>query len=305
MNKPFFSIIIPTYNRAEVLYFALKSYLQQDFVDFEIVISDNCSTDNTREVVDKFNDKRIKYFKNASNVGFINNVIQGVLKAKGDYIITHGDDDVILYKDSLKKVYSLIVKKGVGFVRINCLSQSRTSSKITHVWIDKKKDWHIKPNSDSLDIISFFDKVNLPFISGLVFKNENITSNDFAYLDYLSEHILTKGEFKKYRSEYSETIRKASIFLLPTIKYFTNNKNLIKYKTALSQFDKNITANFSFMFFYYLSLALPKSIISIIRNNIHYFRRDTALILSDIAGKGEINAIENSYQKIMNSKINL
>jgi len=282
--------------------------------------------------------------------------MQGVLKAKGDYIITHGDDDVILYKDSLRKIHSLILKNGVGFVRLNCLSQSRTSSRITHVWIDKKKDWYLKPGADSLDIINFFDKVNLPFISGLVFKNENITIKDFAnselspwlgcvfkqvkkyggyflkktfivaswskggiggiyfvnkpnqlffyaYLDYLSQYILTKNEFEKYKSEYSETMKRASIFLLPTIKYFTNNENLIKYEAALSQFDKSITVNFTFKFFYYLSLMLPKSIVAIIRNNIHYVRRDTALILSDIASKDEINTIEKDYQKIMHEPL--
>jgi len=51
INRPFFSIVIPTHNRADLLYFAVKSFLQQDFGDFEIIISDNNSTDNTKDIL--------------------------------------------------------------------------------------------------------------------------------------------------------------------------------------------------------------------------------------------------------------
>jgi len=61
-NKtPFFSVCIPTYNRANFLPQAIESVLAQDFTDFELIICDNASTDNTQEVVEKYQDKRIRY----------------------------------------------------------------------------------------------------------------------------------------------------------------------------------------------------------------------------------------------------
>ena len=60
---PKFSIIIPTKNRAKYLHYTLLSLVEQNFDDFEIIVSDNFSNDNTKEITDKFNNPKIKYFK--------------------------------------------------------------------------------------------------------------------------------------------------------------------------------------------------------------------------------------------------
>jgi glycosyltransferase involved in cell wall biosynthesis len=61
MSAPFFSVVIPTKNRAFLVGYAIQSVLNQTFQDFEIVISDNDDTDETRRVVDQFSDSRIRY----------------------------------------------------------------------------------------------------------------------------------------------------------------------------------------------------------------------------------------------------
>lgn len=58
---PFFSIIIPTYNRANLILTTLESLLNQTFQDFEVIVIDDGGTDNTAEIVSKFNDSRIQY----------------------------------------------------------------------------------------------------------------------------------------------------------------------------------------------------------------------------------------------------
>jgi glycosyltransferase involved in cell wall biosynthesis len=58
---PFFSIILPTYNRASFLSRSIGSVLIQDFQDWELLIIDDGSTDHTKEIVNSFNDQRIKY----------------------------------------------------------------------------------------------------------------------------------------------------------------------------------------------------------------------------------------------------
>ena len=63
MHKDF-SIIIPTRNRSALLKLAIISVLRQKGVSFEIIVSDNCSVDDTTEVIKKFNDKRIRYIRN-------------------------------------------------------------------------------------------------------------------------------------------------------------------------------------------------------------------------------------------------
>jgi len=58
---PFFSIIIPTYNRSEKLKNTITSVLNQTFEDFELLIMDDGSTDDTEDIVNSFNDSRIIY----------------------------------------------------------------------------------------------------------------------------------------------------------------------------------------------------------------------------------------------------
>lgn len=93
---PLVTIGIPTYNRANVfLKQALKSVLGQTYPNVEIIVSDNCSTDNTENVVKSFNDPRIRYFKQGKNIGAINNSNFCLEQARGDYYLLHHDDDLI------------------------------------------------------------------------------------------------------------------------------------------------------------------------------------------------------------------
>ena len=63
MAKPLFSIVIPTYNRQDLVTYAVESVIQQTFDDFEIIVCDNFSTDKTAMVVGQFKDSRIKYVR--------------------------------------------------------------------------------------------------------------------------------------------------------------------------------------------------------------------------------------------------
>lgn len=87
MNIPKVSVLIPTYNYARFLDEAIQSVLNQTFDDFELLIVDNCSTDNTEEVITKYlPDKRITYYVNDKNIGLVGNWNKCLQLAKGEYI---------------------------------------------------------------------------------------------------------------------------------------------------------------------------------------------------------------------------
>ena len=90
------SVIIPTHNRAELLRQAIASVLGQSFQDFEIVIVDDASTDDTLGATASFNDVRIRYFRNPQNRGESASRNAGLARANGDYIAFLDDDDVWL-----------------------------------------------------------------------------------------------------------------------------------------------------------------------------------------------------------------
>lgn len=97
--SPLFSVCIPAYNRASVLPELLDSILSQDFDDFEIVICDDRSREREqiRAVVESYRDKteRIRYFENAENFGFDGNIREVVARAKGEYVVFMGNDDLM------------------------------------------------------------------------------------------------------------------------------------------------------------------------------------------------------------------
>ena len=70
VKKPFFSIVLPTYNQSKFLEKCINSILSQSFKNWELLVINNNSTDNTINLIKKFNDKRIKVF-NINNEGIL------------------------------------------------------------------------------------------------------------------------------------------------------------------------------------------------------------------------------------------
>ena len=95
MSNPSVSVCIPTYNRAGILPYAVNSVLAQTFTDFELLICDDASPDNTAEVVAQWNDPRIRYIHHPQNIKRSRNMRSGYEAAQGKYFIKFDDDDAI------------------------------------------------------------------------------------------------------------------------------------------------------------------------------------------------------------------
>ena len=94
MNTPFFSIIIPTYNRVNVLPRAIDSVLRQSFQEFELIIVDNGSTDTTRQwLIDSYNDDRIVYYYQDGSGSPAKPRNTGIILAKGNWLCFLDSDD--------------------------------------------------------------------------------------------------------------------------------------------------------------------------------------------------------------------
>ena len=92
------SIIIPTCDRSHYLFYSLQTVLEIKDDNIEIIVSDNYSGDNTKAIVEKFSDKRLKYICTDKRVSMRENFNNAALKSTGDYLIFFGDDDGILPK---------------------------------------------------------------------------------------------------------------------------------------------------------------------------------------------------------------
>src|SRR6266704_3260720 len=92
-GKPFFSVVIPTRNRASLLRYALQTALDQDFDDYEIVVSDNCSQDDTAQVVKDYQTSRVRYVRVNDPLSMPDHWEFALGQAQGQFVNYLCDDD--------------------------------------------------------------------------------------------------------------------------------------------------------------------------------------------------------------------
>jgi glycosyltransferase involved in cell wall biosynthesis len=95
MQKPLVSFVVPCYRLASLLPECVASILSQTFEDFEIIIMDDCSPDNTEEIAKAFTDSRVIYIRNEQNLGALRNYNKGIRSSRGKYIWLISADDCL------------------------------------------------------------------------------------------------------------------------------------------------------------------------------------------------------------------
>jgi glycosyltransferase involved in cell wall biosynthesis len=115
--NPKVSFIVPSYKLAHFLPDCVNSILTQTYGDFEVLIMDDCSPDNTPEVAAGFKDPRVKYIRNETNLGHIRNYNKGIEISRGRYIWLLSADDCLRRNYVLQKYVELLEKNPqVGYV---------------------------------------------------------------------------------------------------------------------------------------------------------------------------------------------
>jgi glycosyltransferase involved in cell wall biosynthesis len=126
MGSPFYSVVIPAYNRDASIASSIESVLNQTYQDLEVIVVDDGSTDKTRDIVEKYSsiDSRVKYFYQENSGGAAARNL-GILRSSGQYICFLDSDDVYLKGkleeskeylsgDNVVLFTSIIVDRGVG-----------------------------------------------------------------------------------------------------------------------------------------------------------------------------------------------
>ena len=116
MEKELVSIITPAYNCAKFIGESIDSVIKQTYENWEMIIVDDCSTDNTDEIINKYTaDARIKYIKLKENAGAANARNRAMQEAQGKYMAFLDSDD-IWRKDKLQKQIDLMKKNDYNIV---------------------------------------------------------------------------------------------------------------------------------------------------------------------------------------------
>ncbi len=286
------SIAIPTYNRANDLEKTLNNFIEQVVYnhlenDVEILISDNCSTDNTPDLVQNIQKQYsniITYSRNSENIMW-NNIRRAAEISNGRYVWFCGDDDEYLY-NSLKRLTDILKNNDVDGIYLN---QVNTRGYITPV----EKD-------EVVDMERFFKivKQDPEFISTVVIKKEKINPDITNTTWYHMACLL----YLKPNDKFYVT-KEPFVYNRPSKRAWVNRANLINYtldalevinKSNASLETKNILSNI------YISLLKVRIILAKLDKtqtiNIH----EIAIRLDDILFDEKI---KKKYKLLLKSKL--
>ncbi len=156
-NEPLVSVIIPTYNRKNTILASVNSVLNQTYKNIELIVVDDCSTDDTEKTVKSIDDSRIKYIKLEKNSGACVARNKGIEVSQGQFIAFNDSDDLWL-PEKINRQIDFLNKKNADIVL--CKMECRTpENKFIHnfpnIKLDKKISYKelLKYNSASTQTI--------------------------------------------------------------------------------------------------------------------------------------------------------
>lgn len=229
MNQRDVSVCIPTYNRYEYLREAIRSILEQTYTDYELIVSDDASTDSTRELVDSFRQDRVRYHHNARNLGPVANWNRCIELARGKYITFLADDDLMLSENLERKVHVLEEYPSVGLVHSNAIvigSKGEIREELKPPVVTGQ-ELVIKPG------IKLIESAILNHSNPIVATSVMVRRDCFERLGHFDERI-------PFTSDFEMWLRIAGAYDLaylprPLIKYRWHEKNMTTWFLAKKQ----------------------------------------------------------------------
>ncbi len=180
-KNPLITIIIPTYNREDTISRAIESVLSQTYENWELIIVDDGSTDNTLKIVEKYSNenKKIIYFSE-KHLGVCNARNVGIKNSKGNYIAFLDSDDEFL-PNKIKIQLELMIKHKADLSLSNCTiyqEDKKIEKKFNETKILSKNELFLDKITRSASVIMY----NKEILSKLFFDNKFPTYNDLDFL---------------------------------------------------------------------------------------------------------------------------
>lgn len=175
MYNPKVSVIMPSYNKEKYIAASIESVLAQTFQNFELIIIDDASTDNSVAIICKYQDKRIRFFQNNTNIGIAQNRNRALELAKGEYIALLDADDISANIRLEKEVEYLNNHPDIDVVFGEFLEMDGENNISETYFVPMKNPAYIKarlmvqdiiPNGSCMYRKNFVDKHNIRYRDG-------------------------------------------------------------------------------------------------------------------------------------------
>ncbi|MGI5090980.1 glycosyltransferase family 2 protein [Treponema socranskii] len=312
MENPKITVIMSVYNGAEFLRETIESVLKQTYTNFEFIITDNASTDETVSIIRSYNDSRIKLTVNEENKGYVANLNSMIKEAAGKYIIRQDADDIIR-KNKFEKLFEYMeAHPSIGacgyYINVFGAYKERIRQELDNKKI--RAAMLFENQMDSLSIIraSLFKDYDLSFEEGLipaedykfwfeVMKHSELANIPCFLLDYRIHGTNTSIEKKEqgdrnrlevqlqiYEYLFNQKITEETKEILKLL-YISNNcsegvyRKIIVWLEQIACFAKNGKQIDEETFLYYMA---RRWFIFCIHNKKLYFRKPKFVKLAQL-----------------------
>lgn len=267
-NFPLVSVLLPVYNGEKYVSDTIKSILKQTYTNIELIIINDCSTDYSEEIILSFNDKRIRYYKNVSNLKLIQTLNKGLVLSKGKYIVRIDADD-IAHPDRIQ-IQVDFLEKNPEYILVG--------SKVQLLKNDKLVDEFIDYFEEDLDI-KFAMTIYCPFIHPSV--------------------IIRKSVLVEYQIEYDSSFLHAEDYVLwiklsKYGKFHNLNQVLLTYRIH----DEQISSKF----LDFQLKQMRKIQIDYISENFPFLEKKEIDFIFFSEGICDLNIIISKLERIFSSK---
>lgn len=176
--SPRVSILMPVYNVAPYLQEAMDSILDQTYRDFELIVLNDCSPDNSEEILDSYSDSRIVRYRGVENVGLANVLNIGIRMARGEFIARMDSDDVSLPTRIEKQVAFLLAHPEVDLVSAGLERFGTSTARTSYETNFEEVKFDAMSFSPVLHASSMWRKER--FVNkGLYYRQEMVPSEDY------------------------------------------------------------------------------------------------------------------------------
>ena len=168
-QKPQVSICIPVFNGENFIKDCLNSIILQSYKNFEIIVLDNNSSDNTLQIVKSYNDPRIKIFLNEKNIGALNNFSKCIELASAEYFVMIPHDD-IMKQNFIKEMSNILNKNkevGIVYAGVDYIDENKN---IIRKAVNYDCDMNLKKHETINDIVTNFMPIQLPMVRSKILK---------------------------------------------------------------------------------------------------------------------------------------
>lgn len=240
------SVIIPSYNGAKYLSRSVESVLRQSYNNLELIIVDDGSTDNTSDIVRKFDDERLIYIRHDKNRGLSQARNTGITRAKGDYI-AYLDVDDEWHEDKLEKNVEFSKHLGEKFFLFSNAEYYHFDGSMKYDWspsiksgeydykgysVTAPSNWFF--NKETLDYVGLFD-VDFPNFADIDFIVRACRAGVKAY--FQADVLAKRYEVEGHLSSFSDKkFRSKQLLLKKHIGFLENDPEyLFKFYYAIAK----------------------------------------------------------------------